>query len=158
MSAIRWKLKTFRIFVIERRWSRFSILFHAVILDCRIDHTAWCNSHETFWSWWLKNHYLQICNCERHAAMEQRFPKKEVSVVLSSSQVEVRDVYLYHFGWTASDHPSPPLFGKAMLRSTKVCQPLGRVPICFTSVGPYGPGGVLSHFEGGRMGGLQGVF
>ena len=29
------------------------------------------------------------------------------------------------------------------------CQPLGMVPICFMSVGPYGPGGVLSHFEGG---------
>ena len=30
------------------------------------------------------------------------------------------------------------------------CQPLGRVPICFMSVGPYGPGGVLSLFEGGE--------
>ena len=29
------------------------------------------------------------------------------------------------------------------------CQPLRRVPFCFMSVGPYGPGGVLSHFEGG---------
>ena len=29
------------------------------------------------------------------------------------------------------------------------CQPLGRVQICFMSVGPYRPGGVLSRFEGG---------
>ena len=36
------------------------------------------------------------------------------------------------------------------------CQPLGRVPICFMSVGPYGPGGVLLHLEG--RGGLQGEF
>ena len=28
------------------------------------------------------------------------------------------------------------------------CQPLGRVPICFMSVGPHGPEQVLSHFEG----------
>ena len=30
------------------------------------------------------------------------------------------------------------------------CQPLRRVPFCFMSVGPYGPGGVLFHFEGER--------
>ena len=27
------------------------------------------------------------------------------------------------------------------------CQPLRRVPICFMSVGPYRPGGVLSRFQ-----------
>ena len=30
-----------------------------------------------------------------------------------------------------------------------ICQPFGRVPVSFISGGPYGPGGVLSDFEGG---------
>ena len=36
------------------------------------------------------------------------------------------------------------------------CQPLRKVLICFMSVGPYGPGGVLVDFEGGR--GPQSLF
>ena len=38
------------------------------------------------------------------------------------------------------------------------CQPLRRVPICFMSVGPYGPGGVLGNFEGGDGRGVPKVF
>ena len=30
------------------------------------------------------------------------------------------------------------------------CQPLRGILFCFMSAGPYGPGGVLFHFEGGR--------
>ena len=49
--------------------------------------------------------------------------------------------------------PSPPLkkWQNSLILDFN-CQPLRRVPFCFMSVGPYGPGGVLSHFEGGGEG------
>ena len=47
-----------------------------------------------------------------------------------------------------SPPPPPPLeIAQNSLILDFNCQPLRRVPICFMSVGPYGPGGVLGNFE-----------
>ena len=45
--------------------------------------------------------------------------------------------------------PHPPQNLTKIFILVFICQPFGRVPFSFISGGPYGPGGVLSDFEGG---------
>ena len=48
------------------------------------------------------------------------------------------------YGPEGEPPPPPPLeIAQNSLILDFNCQPLRRVPICFMSVGPYGPGGVL---------------
>ena len=66
------------------------------------------------------------------------------------SQLLKRVPVVLCLGALSGPRENPPLkIGQNSLILDFNCQPLRRVPFCFMSVGPYGPGGVLSDFEGG---------